>query len=150
MNKLPFWKNTPLNEMTGEQWESLCDGCARCCLIKLEDEDSEEICTTSLACRYLDMQKQLCTCYEERTTLVPTCVKLTPDNIQDQFHFMPQTCAYRLIYEGQELPEWHPLLTGNRDLMQESGISIRHIAVSETVIETEEDMLDYIIDCDED
>lgn len=149
MNIQPFWKTTPLDQMSLEQWESLCDGCARCCLIKLEDEESGQICTTSLACRYLDLETSHCTCYAERTRLVPTCVKLTPDNISQQFHFMPQSCTYRLIYEGTELPDWHPLIAGDRQAMDEAGIGIRHLAVSETVVHNEDELADYIIDCDE-
>ena len=149
MTETRFWKTTPLQQLTVEQWESLCDGCARCCLIKLENVDTGEICTTNLACRYLDLQQGCCTQYEERTRLVPECVKLTPENLADQFHYMPQSCAYRLVYESGELPDWHPLLSGDRTAMDAAGISIRHFAVSETVIEDEDEMFDHIIDCDE-
>ena len=144
-----FWKTTPLDELSEAQWESLCDGCARCCLIKLENIDTGEICTTNLACRYLDLQECRCTQYGERTRLVPECVKLTPDNLAQQFHYMPQSCAYRRIYEGGDLPEWHPLLCGGREMMEEAGISITHFAVSETIIEDEDQMFDHILDCDE-
>jgi len=144
-----FWQSTPLAELDAQQWESLCDGCARCCLIKLENVDTGEICTTNLACRYLDLEGCRCSQYGERTRLVPECVKLTPDNLAEQFHYMPQSCAYRRIYESGELPEWHPLLSGGREAMEEAGISISHFAVSETIIEDEEQMFDHILDCDE-
>ena len=145
----PFWKSKTLLDMTPDEWESLCDGCARCCLIKLENVDTGEICTTNLACRYLDLEQGHCTEYQERTRLVPECVKLTPDNLAEQFHYMPQSCAYRRVYETGDLPEWHPLLSGDRRAMEAAGISIRHYAVSETVITDEDEMFDHIIDCDE-
>lgn len=144
-----FWKTTPLEDLSEEQWESLCDGCARCCLIKLENADTGEICTTNLACRYLDLQSCTCTQYGERTKLVPECVKLTPENLSEQFHYMPHSCAYRQIYENGELPQWHPLLNGGCEKMEEAGISITHFAVSESIIEDEDQMFDHIIDCDE-
>jgi len=149
MSEPRFWKTLPLEQLSEEQWESLCDGCARCCLIKLENIDSGEICTTNLACRYLDLDHGHCTQYTERTTLVPECVKLTPQNLAEQFHYMPQSCAYRRVYETGDLPPWHPLLSGGREAMDEAGIGITHFAVSESTIEDEEQMFDHIIDCDE-
>jgi uncharacterized cysteine cluster protein YcgN (CxxCxxCC family) len=149
MSESRFWKTIPLDQLSEEQWESLCDGCARCCLIKLENVDSGEICTTNLACRYLDLEHGGCTQYRERTTLVPECVKLTPDNLAEQFHYMPQSCAYRLVYETGDLPDWHPLVNGGREAMDEAGIGITHFAVSETVIEGEDQWFDHIIDCDD-
>lgn len=144
-----FWQTTPLNEMTQQQWESLCDGCARCCLIKLQDEETEEICTTNVVCRYLDLENGHCTEYQARTTLVPECVRLTPENLQEQFHYMPQSCSYRVLYESGDLPDWHPLRTGSSDALQEAGISVSMIAISETEIENEEQLFAHIIDCDE-
>lgn len=149
MSEDRFWEHTPLQELTETQWESLCDGCARCCLVKLENVDSGEICTTDLACRYLDIPGGACTRYSDRTSLVPECVKLTPENLAEQFHYMPQSCAYRLVYETGKLPPWHPLLSGGRQAMEEAGISIVHFAVSESSVEDEEQMFDHIIDCDE-
>ncbi|MDH5183516.1 MAG: YcgN family cysteine cluster protein [Gammaproteobacteria bacterium] len=149
MNTIPFWQTTKLTEMTSQQWESLCDGCGRCCLIKLQDEDTEDICTTNVVCRYLDLNNCHCIEYKERTVLVPECVRLTPDNLQEQFHYMPQSCSYRVLYESGDLPEWHPLLTGSHEAMEEAGISIKMMAVSENEIEDEEQLFSHIIDCDE-
>lgn len=149
MDKKHFWQTTKLEEMTPQQWESLCDGCARCCLIKLQDEDTEEICTTNVVCRYLELDNCHCTEYTERTVLVPECVSLTPDNLNDQFHYMPQSCSYRVLYETGNLPDWHPLLTGSHEAMLDAGISVRMMAISENEIEDEEQLFAHIVDCDE-
>ncbi|MBD3610210.1 MAG: YcgN family cysteine cluster protein [Gammaproteobacteria bacterium] len=144
-----FWKNISFNEFSPQQWESICDGCGRCCLIKLQDEETDQICTTNVACRYLDLENNHCTKYLERTTLVPSCVKLTPENLSEQFYYMPQSCSYRLLYETGDLPEWHPLKSGSHSQMNEMGISIQYLAVSEATIEDEEQLFDHIIDCEE-
>ena len=149
MNSKAFWKDTPLAEMTREQWESICDGCCRCCLIKLQDEESEQICTTSVVCRYLDLESGHCTEYVNRTVLVPECVRLTPDNLQQQFYYMPQSCSYRVLYEHGDLPEWHPLRTGSATAMKQAGISILAMAISESELEDEEELFAHIIDCDD-
>ncbi len=125
-----FWRHKPLTELNQQEWESLCDGCAKCCLQKLEDEDSSEIYYTNIACRYLDLGICSCTEYQQRTTLVPECVIVTPENIE-QLHWMPETCSYRLLYEGKSLPPWHPLLTGNQADVHEAGASVQAYAVSE-------------------
>ena len=109
MNGTPFWKTTPLAELTRPQWESLCDGCGRCCLHKLEDIDSGKLFFTSVVCHLFDDQKCQCTRYSERSVLVPDCLVLTPENL-DSINFLPDTCAYRLLNEGQTLPDWHPLV----------------------------------------
>jgi len=140
-----FWEEKSLTEMSREEWESLCDGCARCCLFKLEDEDSGDLYTTSVVCRYLDLGNCSCTVYEERTQLVPDCVRITQGNI-DQLYFMPQSCAYRLLAEGRSLPEWHPLVSGRRISVVEAGISACSIAIPEQELPEEADLEDYIID----
>lgn len=104
-----FWRRKSLTEMTEREWESLCDGCALCCLQKVEDEDTEEVFYTRVVCHLLDFDNCYCTRYTERTKLVPNCVKLRPEDVSE-FHWLPPTCAYRLIYEGKDLPDWHPLI----------------------------------------
>ena len=126
----PFWKTTPLAEMNLEQWDSLCDGCARCCLHKLEDMDSGVIDYTNVACRLLDIASCRCTNYVQRTFLIPDCVELTPDNL-GALQWLPPTCAYRLIHEGKELYPWHPLVSGDPDSVHKAGISVRSRAVAE-------------------
>ena len=140
-----FWEEKSLAEMSREEWESLCDGCARCCLIKLEDEETEELHYTAVACRYLDRHKCQCTAYADRTRLVPDCLELSMDNV-DQLYWMPQSCAYRLLAAGRPLPEWHPLISGNPDSVHQAGISVRGFAISEDDVDSVEDLEAYIID----
>ncbi|MCK5093042.1 MAG: YcgN family cysteine cluster protein, partial [Gammaproteobacteria bacterium] len=109
-----FWKNWSLSEMSQDEWESLCDGCGRCCLHKLEDEDKGDLYYTNVACRLLDLKTCRCKHYPERETLVSDCICLKPSNMKD-FHWLPPTCAYRLLNEGKELPKWHPLLSNNQE-----------------------------------
>ena len=127
---LPFWKTKKLHEMSRDEWESLCDGCAKCCLHKLEDADTGEIMQTNVACRLLDHDTCSCTRYPDRKRLVPDCVVLTPDNVSD-LHWMPKTCAYRLVAEGQDLDWWHPLVSGDPNSVHEAGISVRGRAIDE-------------------
>lgn len=110
--------------MTRQEWESLCDGCARCCLVKLEDEDDASIHYTNVVCDLLDLETCRCTRYESRSKLVPECVVVTPE-VLDQLHWMPPTCAYRLLWEGKTLPEWHPLVSGDPESVHLAGISVR-------------------------
>lgn len=128
-----FWKVKTLFEMDKDEWESLCDGCARCCLHKLEDEETMQVHYTSVVCRYLDEDRCACTEYEDRTRLVPDCVQLTPIGALD-FHWLPSTCGYRLVAEGKDLFWWHPLVSGSRDTVHEAGISVKGKCVSETYV----------------
>ena len=139
----PFWKTKSMEEMDKQEWESLCDGCARCCLEKLEDEDTEEIHFTHLVCRYLDQEKCSCTDYKNRAVLVPHCVELTPQNVLE-YKWLPNTCAYRLVAEGKDLPDWHPLITGTHDSVLEAGIAVTGKCISEEFVEFE-DWQDHII-----
>jgi uncharacterized cysteine cluster protein YcgN (CxxCxxCC family) len=120
----PFWKRKSLSEMTDEEWESLCDGCGKCCLAKLEDEDTGEICWTSIGCRLFDGENCRCKDYENRFSLVPDCVRLTPENA-GKISWLPKTCAYRLLANGRDLPDWHPLVTGDPDSVHGAGISVK-------------------------
>ena len=126
----PFWERKSLAEMSPPEWESLCDGCAKCCLHKLEDTDTGELAFTNVACRLLDTRACSCGNYDRRSELVPDCVVLDPENVA-QLYWMPSTCAYRLLAEGKNLPDWHPLVTGDRNSVHRAGISIRGRCVSE-------------------
>jgi len=140
----PFWRAKPMTELSAEQWESLCDGCGKCCTIKLQDEDTEEILFTDVVCHLLDAHSCRCSRYKDRSRLVPDCVKVTPDNIAT-LAFMPSTCAYRLVAEGRDLPDWHPLVSGKRDSVHRAGMSVRYRVISEEEIE-EEDLPAHIVD----
>lgn len=129
----PFWKQKSLREMTREEWESLCDGCGRCCLIKLEDEDTAEIVYTRLSCKLLDIGSCRCSSYERRHKKVPDCVRLTPETAAT-LDWLPATCAYRMIANGEDLAWWHPLVSGSAETVHEAGISVREFAISEKKI----------------
>jgi uncharacterized cysteine cluster protein YcgN (CxxCxxCC family) len=141
----PFWKEKRLEELSECEWESLCDGCARCCLVKLEDWDTGENHYTDIACKLLDEGSCRCTDYENRTKRVPTCVKVTPKSLPNIAHWMPVTCAYRLLWQGDDLKWWHPLVSGEADSVHKAGISVRGRIFSETQI-PEEDYADHIVD----
>lgn len=126
----PFWQTKSLTELNDQEWESLCDGCGKCCLHKLEDVDTGEIAFTNVVCRLMDMGTCQCTRYKDRGRLMPDCVILTPEKLE-QLNWMPSTCAYRLMHEGKPLPDWHPLISGDRDSVHRVGASIRGRAISE-------------------
>ena len=126
-----FWQTKKLTEMTDDEWESLCDGCAKCCLHKLEDEESGEVYYTNVACRLLDLGTCRCSNYDQRTWHVAECLELKKHKVSD-FHWLPSTCAYRLIWEEKPLPDWHPLVSGKPDSVVSAGVSIRSYAIMET------------------
>ncbi|HZV21602.1 MAG TPA: YcgN family cysteine cluster protein [Hyphomicrobiales bacterium] len=132
----PFWKTKKLEEMTATEWESLCDGCGQCCLIKLEDDDTGDIAVTRLACKLLDLGSCRCSDYQNRQQHVPDCVKLTPESVS-RLRWLPESCAYRLLDEGRELRWWHPLVSGTQETVHEAGISIRGAAISEKKVSQE-------------
>ncbi len=132
MSQDDFWKTTALQDMSEAQWESLCDGCGKCCLIKLQDEDTDDIVFTDIVCDLLDQNNCQCSDYQNRTVRVPDCVKLTAENLQ-QVNFMPPSCSYRLLYEGQDLPVWHPLRTGGRTAMINARMSVQGRVIAESL-----------------
>lgn len=133
----PFWKTKPLADMTRAEWESLCDGCGRCCMNKLEDEDTGRFLYTRAACKLLDTHSCQCTDYPNRARRVPDCVTLTARNV-GELGWLPETCAYRLLDEGKPLAWWHPLVSGRADTVHEAGISVRGVAYSEEGITVDE------------
>ena len=135
---LPFWKSKSLDDMSIDEWESLCDGCGRCCLHKLEDEDSGHVDYTNIACRLLDLGTCRCTDYPRRHTLVSDCLALTPEAVRAT-PWLPPTCAYRVVNEGHDLAWWHPLVSGNPDTVHQAGISVRGRVVTAQRAGDEED-----------
>ncbi len=130
----PFWKTKTLAQMTHAEWESLCDGCGRCCLNKLEDEDTGKYYYTDVGCRLLDGETCRCRDYPNRQALVDDCEQLTPENVA-QLGWLPPSCAYRLISEGKDLYWWHPLVSGDPDSVHIAGVSVRgRLRGSETEI----------------
>ena len=140
-----FWERKKLAQMTEAEWEALCDGCGKCCLNKLEDEDTAEVALTRVACRLLDDHSCRCSQYDIRHQFVPECIVLKPNNIEDNLYWMPQTCAYRLIYEGRPLEPWHPLISGNAQSVHDAGVSVQGMTVPEFEVH-EDDWEDHIIE----
>lgn len=138
-----FWENSDLNKLTDAEWESLCDNCGRCCLIRLEDADDGEIYTTNIVCREYDQKNGRCGCYETREEKVPGCIKLTPQNILEET-WIPITCAYRRLAEGRNLAFWHPLVGGEEQKSAQEDMSIIGKVVSERDVKVE-DYEDYVI-----
>jgi uncharacterized protein len=137
----PFWRRKTLSEMTVPEWESLCDGCGLCCLVRFEDEDGDII-PTRVHCKLFDPGACVCTDYANRQQYVPDCVKLTPGNIE-QLAWMPLSCAYRRLHEGRDLADWHPLISGDPDSVHRAGVSVRGQTVNESVLAEAEDALDF-------
>ena len=138
----PFWETKALAEMTVREWESLCDGCGLCCLVRFEDEDTGEVIPTRVHCRLFDPQACTCSDYANRKKQVPDCIKLTPNNIE-ALAWMPRSCAYRRLQEGRPLAKWHPLISGSRETVHTEGVSVRCQTISELALDEPEDALDF-------
>ncbi|CAH9065168.1 hypothetical protein PSECIP111951_03606 [Pseudoalteromonas holothuriae] len=168
MSNSQFWQTKSLEQMNQQEWEAICDGCGKCCLHSFIDSDLEEdenfastdflregesLIYTSLVCQYIDEQTCGCTRYNERQSLVPSCVKLTKENLKDIF-FMPQSCSYRRLYEGRGLASWHPLLNnGSKEKMHTAGISAKGRVTKDNTVDMENEFEDYVaqwptFDCD--
>jgi uncharacterized cysteine cluster protein YcgN (CxxCxxCC family) len=139
---MSFWKTKKLSEMTTEEWESLCDNCGKCCLHKLEDEETGAIAFTNVACNLINLKTCRCTRYSERTRLVPECLDLKQHDFAE-YNWLPSTCAYRLLSDGKELPDWHPLLSGSAHSVRRAGVSISSYAVKESQVD---DLEDHVIE----
>jgi uncharacterized protein len=126
-----FWREKSLADMSRVEWESLCDGCGRCCLHKLRHDDTNALSYTNVACRLLNLETCQCSNYTKRRRFVPDCVRLTPEALQE-IDWLPKSCAYRRLAEGRDLAWWHPLVSGDPDTVHKAGISVRGRAVSET------------------
>lgn len=138
-----FWAAKTLTQMSAEEFEAVCDGCGKCCLHKLEDEDTDEVYYTKVACRLLDSESCRCTSYERRQQEVEGCLVLTPNNVKDMW-WLPETCAYRLLDAGLPLFDWHPLVSGDPDSVHKANMSVAGKVVPETSV-AEEDFEDYIV-----
>lgn len=141
---MSFWNDKPIDELTVEEWEALCDGCGKCCLHKLEDADTLELHFTNVACRLLDRDACRCSDYPSRTDHVPDCMVLSASQL-DRIDWLPATCAYRLRADGRPLPEWHPLVSGDPDSVHHAGQSVRGWCVSE---EAADDLWGHLVPAD--
>ena len=140
-----YWETTPLDRMTPAEWEALCDGCGKCCLNKLEDEDPGEVARTRVACRLLDDATCRCAQYPIRHQFVPECITLDPATIHKHMYWLPLTCAYRLLHEGRPLFDWHPLVSGTPETVHRAGVSVRGQTLSEYEV-ADDDWEDHIIE----
>lgn len=142
----PFYETKKLSQMSESEWESLCDGCGKCCVVLLQDEpgDGGAVWRTDVGCRLLDLEAVRCSDYANRHARVPGCVKLTAKNV-GRLKWMPKTCAYRLIHEGKPLPGWHPLKTGDPDSTRKAGMSVHGTLISESDV-GEDDIEDHIVE----
>ena len=137
-----FWETKNLIDMNENEWELLCDKCGKCCVIKLEDFDTQEVHYTNVSCKLLCEKSASCKDYENRKSIVPDCIILSPDNLKD-LKWMPETCAYKLLNEGKKLHYWHPLLSGNDKDIVNSGNSVKNRVTNENKIKIK-DLPDYI------
>ncbi len=142
----PFWKEKSLEALSPSEWEQLCDGCGKCCLAKLEDEDSGEIYWTSVACRLFDAGTCQCADYPNRKAKVPDCVQLTPRKVRE-IDWLPNTCAYRLVADGKDLFDWHHLISGSRETVHSAGISmLGRVTALESDMADDEDYFDHVLE----
>lgn len=142
-----FWRRYPLEDLSRSEWEALCDGCAKCCLVKLEDEETGEVAYTDVACRLLDLDTCRCGNYALRLQLVAGCVALGRENLDEVLAWMPRSCAYRMVHEGRDLEPWHPLISGSQESVHRAGVSLRGRMVAEYTVD-EDDWPDHVIEED--
>lgn len=142
--KKRFWEEKELEELTPKEWEALCDGCAKCCLCKIQDEATWEIHYTNVSCKLLNIETCRCLCYEKRKQLVPGCAVLNPQNVR-KFPWLPETCAYRRLAQGKDLYKWHHLISGDPDLVHRLGFSVKNKVVSENRIHPDQ-LPEHIVD----
>ena len=140
-----FWETVPLKKMTRDEWEALCDGCGKCCMNKLEDEDTGEVAQTRVACRLFDDTTCQCAQYPIRHQFVPECIVLKPTNMDANLYWMPETCAYKLLWQGKPLYPWHPLISGTPESVHAAGVSMQQRTVAEFEV-SEDDWEDHIIE----
>jgi uncharacterized cysteine cluster protein YcgN (CxxCxxCC family) len=140
-----YWEEKSLEQMSAREWEALCDGCGRCCLNKLEDPDTGEVALTRVACRLFDDFTCRCAQYPTRHQTVPECITLSAKNIAKNAYWMPDTCAYKRLWQGKGLPAWHPLLTGTAQSVHDAGVSVIGQTVSEVSVD-EDDWENHIIE----
>lgn len=137
----PFWQTKSLAEMTAKEWESLCDGCGRCCIYVLHNEETDEVFETDIACTLFDVKRRRCTDYANRLKRVKDCVELTPDNV-GALKWMPPSCAYRRLAEGKPLASWHPLVSGDKNSVVRAKIAVSPDLVSEDEFEITDELLE--------
>lgn len=140
----PFWEFKALSEMTDEEWESLCDGCGRCCLYKFQDEDSDEMFFTNVACALFDAESCRCSSYEKRFKSVPECADIRKFT-KREYQWLPERCAYRLLFEGKKLKPWHPLVSGDSETVHKAGVSMQGCVINEADADMES-LEDYIVE----
>lgn len=140
-----FWKNKSLFEMSHQEWESICDGCGKCCLQQLQDEDTGELVFTDVACDLFEQQSCRCTDYENRSQKVPNCMTMNKDNVFECAEFAPPSCSYRLLLQGDDLPEWHHLVSGDADMIHQTGNSVSGKVRLQREIDQNE-IEDYIVE----
>ncbi|MEM7732917.1 MAG: YcgN family cysteine cluster protein [Pseudomonadota bacterium] len=133
-----YWETTPLNRMTQEEWEALCDGCGKCCLNKLEDADTGEVVLTRVACRLFDDTTCQCSKYEIRKQFVPECISLNSKTLRQHLYWLPATCAYKLLHQGKPLYDWHPLISGDPQTVHGAGVSMRCSTLSEVMVDDDD------------
>ncbi len=143
-NNERFWETIPFDQLNSKQWEQICDGCAQCCAHKLQDEETDEVFLTNVVCQYLDQNKCQCSVYGDRHVHVPDCIKITPENAK-ALPWIPDTCGYKLLANGQPLPDWHPLMTGDSESTKNADMTITGKVISEADIDID-DLEDFIVE----
>jgi len=140
-----YWERKPLRRMTQAEWEALCDGCGKCCLNKIEDEDTGEVALTRVACRLFDDSTCRCAQYKTRHKFVPECISLSANNLESHLYWMPETCAYKLLWQGKPLYDWHPLISGTAESVHAAGVSMQGRTVAEVLVD-DDDWEDHLIE----